>query len=159
MSSKNDLVIFGALGDLSNRKLFPALYQLDRAGLLDDSVRIAALARDDVSTPVFIEQLQVVLAQAFGETTFGETTFDKTTWRRFSLRLHYIKIDFSQKKQFLVLKQWLLAGRTAIYYLATPPSLFSPISKHLNAAGCVAADSRIVLEKPIGHDLKKFTRR
>ena len=149
MSSKNDLVIFGALGDLSNRKLFPALYQLDRAGLLDDSVRIAALARDDVSTPVFIEQLQVVLAQAF-----GETTFDKTTWRRFSLRLHYIKIDFSQKKQFLVLKQWLLAERTAIYYLATPPSLFSPISKHLNAAGCVAADSRIVLEKPIGHDLK-----
>ena len=78
MSSKNDLVIFGALGDLSNRKLFPALYQLDRAGLLDDSVRIAALARDDVSTPVFIEQLQVVLAQAFGETTFGETTLDKT---------------------------------------------------------------------------------
>ena len=154
MSSKNDLVIFGALGDLSNRKLFPALYQLDRAGLLDDSVRIAALARDDVSTPVFIKQLQVVLAQAFGETTFGETTFDKTTWRRFSLRLHYIKIDFSQKKQFLVLKQWLLAERTAIYYLATPPSLFSPISKHLNAAGCVAADSRIVLEKPIGHDLK-----
>jgi len=154
MSSKNDLVIFGALGDLSNRKLFPALYQLDRAGLLDDSVRIAALARDDVSTPVFIEQLQVVLAQAFGETTFGETTLDKTIWRRFSLRLHYIKIDFSQKKQFLVLKQWLLAERTAIYYLATPPSLFSPISKHLNAAGCVAADSRIVLEKPIGHDLK-----
>ena len=77
MSSKNDLVIFGALGDLSNRKLFPALYQLDRAGLLDDSVRIAALARDDVSTPVFIEQLQVVLAQAFGETTFGETTLTR----------------------------------------------------------------------------------
>ena len=148
MSSTTDLVIFGALGDLANRKLFPALYQLDRAGLLSDSVRIAALGRDDISTPAFIEQMHLVLQQA------SSATVDDASWQRFSRRLHYIKIDFAQKKQFLVLKEWLLAGRTAIYYLATPPSLFSSICKHLNAAGCVAVDSRIVLEKPIGHDLQ-----
>ena len=148
MSSTTDLVIFGALGDLANRKLFPALYQLDRAGLLSDSVRIAALGRDDISTPAFIEQMHLVLQQA------SSATVDDASWQRFSRRLHYIKIDFAQKKQFLVLKEWLLVGRTAIYYLATPPSLFSSICKHLNAAGCVAVDSRIVLEKPIGHDLQ-----
>ncbi|MFT5350057.1 MAG: glucose-6-phosphate 1-dehydrogenase [Gammaproteobacteria bacterium] len=149
MNSTIDLVIFGALGDLSKRKLFPALYQLDRAGLLDSSVRIAGLARDEINTTAFIEQVYLILKNAS-----GDSAFDEASWQSFSRRLHYIKIDFSQKKQYLILKEWLLEKRITIYYMATPPSLFGSICKHLQNADCVDSLSRIVLEKPIGHDLK-----
>lgn len=149
MSNNIDLVIFGARGDLSKRKLFPALYQLDKAGLLSDSVRIAGVAREDMDSIGFIQQTQESL-----KATLTETDWDEAVWRKFSQRLQYIRIDFSQKKQFSALKDWSLEKRTMIYYMATPPSIFGSICKHLNDAGCVDKSSRIVLEKPIGHDLK-----
>ena len=61
MNNNIDLVLFGAKGDLSERKLFPALYQLDRAGLLGDSVRVAGLARQDISSKEFIAEVEVNL--------------------------------------------------------------------------------------------------
>jgi glucose-6-phosphate 1-dehydrogenase len=148
MSSKIDLVIFGARGDLARRKLFPALYHLDRAKLLDSSVRIAAVAREDLNTPDFLDRIESTLKKSVG------SSWDQTVWERFSHRLQYIRIDFSIKKQFDHLKEWSLKNRTMIFYMATPPSMFAPICKHLNDAGCVDANARIVLEKPIGHDLK-----
>ena len=149
MNSNIDLVLFGARGDLSARKLFPALYQLDRAGLLGDSVRIAGLAREAISSSEFIEKTHENLKKVV-----SKSAWDEAAWQRFSRRLTYIKVDFSQKKDFLALKGWLVEKRTVIYYMATPPSLYGSISKHLDAAGCVDSLSRIVLEKPIGHDLK-----
>lgn len=148
MSSKIDLVIFGARGDLARRKLFPALYQLDRAELLDNSVRIAAVAREELDTPVFLQQMEATLKEAVGK------HWDEAVWTRFSHRLQYLRIDFSFKKQFEVLKQWSIEKRAMIFYMATPPSMFAPICKHLNDAGCVDDKARIVLEKPIGHDLE-----
>ena len=149
MSSNIDLVIFGACGDLSKRKLFPALFELDRAGLLTDSVRIAGVARQNMDTVVFIEQMHEAL-----KSSAKEGQWDETTWKRFSRRLHYIKVDFSQKKEFVALKEWAIDKRTIIYYLATPPSLYGSICKHLHDSNCVNAASRIVLEKPIGDDLE-----
>ena len=149
MNSNIDLVIFGARGDLSERKLFPALYQLDRAGLLGDSARIAGLAREDISSQEFIAKIQEGLQKVV-----PASDWDDAAWRRFSRRMSYIKVDFSHKKDFLALKEWLVEKRTAIYYLATPPSLYGSICKHLDAAGCVDKLARIVLEKPIGKDLK-----
>ncbi len=58
MSNNIDLVIFGARGDLARRKLFPALYQLDKAGLLTDSTRVAGVAREDIDSAEFIKQIQ-----------------------------------------------------------------------------------------------------
>ena len=149
MSNNIDLVVFGARGDLARRKLFPALYQLDRAGLLSDSTRIAGVAREAIDSAAFIQQIESLLKDT---PEIGE--WDEKVWAKFSRRLHYIKIDFSQKKEFAVLNQWIVDRRTVIYYLATPPSLFGPICKHLNDADCVDKTSRIVLEKPIGHDLE-----
>jgi glucose-6-phosphate 1-dehydrogenase len=146
MSNNIDLVIFGARGDLARRKLFPALFQLDKAGLLTDSTRVAGLAREDIDSAEFIKQIQVLLQDV--------SEVDEKVWTRFSRRLSYIKIDFSQKKEFSSLNKWTVDNRTVIYYLATPPSLFGPICKHLNDAGCVDKASRIVLEKPIGHTLE-----
>ena len=149
MNNNIDLVLFGAKGDLSERKLFPALYQLDRAGLLGDSVRVAGLARQDISSKEFIAEVEVNLKKHI-----PESDWDAATWRKFSRRLSYMKVDFSQKKDFLTLKEWLVAKRTAIYYLATPPSLYGSICNHLDSAGCVDTLARIVLEKPIGKDLE-----
>jgi len=148
MSNNIDLVIFGARGDLARRKLFPALYQLDKAGLLPDSTRISGVARENIDSAEFIKQTQLLLKNV---SESGE--WDEKIWVRFSRRLNYIKIDFSQKKEFSALNKWIVDNRTVIYYLATPPSLFGPICKHLDDAGCVDKKSRIVLEKPIGHDL------
>ena len=149
MSSNIDLVIFGARGDLSRRKLLPALYQLDKSGLLSDSTRIAAVARENIDSAEFIGQT-LELIKGIDD----NKDWDEKIWTRFSRRLHYIKIDFSQKKEFNILKEWSVHKRIMIYYLATPPSLFGSICKHLSDAGCVENKSRIVLEKPIGHDLK-----
>ena len=149
MSNNIDLVIFGARGDLAKRKLFPALYQLDKSGLLADSVRIAGVAREDMDSVSFIKQMHESL-----QATLPEADWDDTVWKKFSQRLQYIRIDFSQKKQFAALKEWSLENRTMIYYMATPPSIFGSICKHLNDADCVGKTSRIVLEKPIGHDLQ-----
>ena len=142
-------MVFGARGDLAKRKLLPALYQLDKAGLLAESTRIAAIAREAIDSVAFIQQTSDLLK---ANATTGD--WDEKVWTRFSRRLHYIKIDFSQKKEFASLREWIVNKRTMIYYLATPPSLFGPISKHLHDADCVASTSRIVLEKPIGHDLQ-----
>ncbi|HEY7775503.1 MAG TPA: glucose-6-phosphate dehydrogenase, partial [Kineobactrum sp.] len=148
MSSAVDLIIFGTRSDLSRRKLFPALYQLDRAGLLDDGVRIAGLARDDISNADFAADIEQTLREAF-----TKANIDDESCQRFCARLQYLYVDFSQPDQYSTIKQWLASDRIAIYYLATPPSLFGMISEHLGSAGCITHDSRIVLEKPIGHDL------
>jgi len=148
MRSKIDLVVFGARGDLARRKLFPALYQLDRAGLLDGGIRIAAVAREAIDTPAFLQSTEELLKSNLAK------DWDEQVWKRFSHRLQYLRIDFSRKQQFEALKQWSIPGRTLIFYMATPPSMFGPICKHLDSAGCVDQQSRIVLEKPIGHDLE-----
>ena len=93
MSSNIDLVIFGARGDLAKRKLLPALYQLDKAGLLPDSTRVAAVARENIDTVEFIKHTSELF-----KGLYGEDNWDEKVWSRFSRRLHYIKVDFSQKK-------------------------------------------------------------
>ena len=65
--SKIDLVLFGARGDLSRRKLFPALYQLDKADLLSDDTRIAAVARQELETKDFVEQIGEILKTNLGD--------------------------------------------------------------------------------------------
>ena len=149
MNSNNDLVIFGARGDLAERKLLPALYQLDRAGLLEDSMRIAGLARQEVTTEEFVGNTHENLHKYV-----PESDWDEECWARFSSRLTYVKVDFSKQEEYQNLKQWLNEQRTQIYYMATPPSIFGSICENLDGAGCVFDSSRIVLEKPIGHDLK-----
>ena len=87
MSSNIDLVIFGVRGDLARRKLLPALYQLDKSGLLSDSTRIAAVAREKIDSVEFIRQTEELIKE-----NAKEKGFDSKVWTRFSRRLHYIQI-------------------------------------------------------------------
>ena len=149
MKDNIDLVIFGSQGDLAKRKLLPALYRLDKAGLLPDNARIASVARHEISTNTYLSQVQENLQQVI-----PKKEWEYKVWTKFKRRLCYVKVDFSQKKQFNHISDWMEENRKVIFYLATPPSLYESICKHMASAGCVSENTRIVLEKPIGHDLR-----
>jgi len=144
-----DLIIFGASGDLSARKLFPALFQLYRAGLMPDDLRFAAIARDECSTDEFLERLRERMISGMGD----QGPCDTREWEAFAAYFTYIQADFSLPEDYSGLKEWLDDARTSLFYLATPPGLFAPICEHLHGGDCLTGDCRIVLEKPIGESL------
>ena len=149
IADNTDLLIFGAKGDLAARKLFPALYHLESCKLLPKDLRIITLARRPIATEAFLEALQQKI-----KTFIVEAHWQADTWQTFRERFSYIKLDFSQAEDYASLAQHLNEARTSIFYLATPPSLFGTICKNLGSGGCLQGESRIVLEKPIGHDLQ-----
>ena len=142
-----DLIIFGATGDLSARKLFPALFQLDAAGLLPDDLRIIAVARQEQTTEGFHHELLARMGNA------KRQSISDAAWQQFAQRLTYLSADFSTPSAFKGLQTSLSESRTSLFYLATPPSLFATICEQLSADGCLAGSCRIVLEKPIGESL------
>ena len=142
-----DLIIFGATGDLSARKLFPALFQLDAAGLLPDDLRIIAVGRQEQTTEAFHNELLARMRSA------KRQSISDTAWQQFAQRLTYMSADFSAPSAFSGLQAELSESRTSLFYLATPPSLFATICEQLSADGCLAGSCRIVLEKPIGESL------
>ena len=142
-----DLIIFGATGDLSARKLFPALFQLDAAGLLPDDFRIIAVARQEQTTEGFHHELLDRMGSA------KRQSISDTAWQQFAQRLTYLSADFSTPSAFQGLQTSLSESRTSLFYLATPPSLFATICEQLSADGCLTGSCRIVLEKPIGESL------
>jgi glucose-6-phosphate 1-dehydrogenase len=148
-----DLIIFGASGDLSARKLFPALYHLDKAGLLQDDLRILAIARNDVSVDTFLTGLRERMSAYM-----GNNPPDDTAWEKYCRRIDYIHADFSELENYTELKARLDDDRVSLFYLATPPSLFAPICEHLANSDSLTGDCRIVLEKPIGENLASSQR-
>ena len=142
-----DLIIFGATGDLSARKLFPALFQLDAAGLLSDDLRIVAVARQEQTSGGFHDDLRERMFQT------KRLEISDAAWQQFVKRLTYLSADFSRPDAFEALRESLSESRTSLFYLATPPSLFATICEQLNAGGCLSGPNRIVLEKPIGESL------
>ena len=142
-----DLIIFGATGDLSARKLFPALFQLDAAGLLLDDLRIVAVARQEQTSGGFHDDLRERMFQT------KRLEISDAAWQQFVKRLTYLSADFSRPDAFEALRESLSESRTSLFYLATPPSLFATICEQLHAGGCLSGPSRIVLEKPIGESL------
>ena len=145
----HSFVLFGALGDLSLRKLMPALYQLDHAQLLSEDLNIMAVARSAISIDELKQRIEHTLHQYIGADQLNAHSLS-----RFLQRLNYCQVDLTQAPDYVVLKQELASWHPQItYYLATPPSLYSDICQHLHGANAINEHSRIVVEKPIGHDL------
>ena len=144
-----DLIIFGASGDLSARKLFPALFQLERLNLLEDDLRIAAVARTQQSLEDFLPVLKGKMSSYMGNDAPTEEE-----WASFTQRFSYVSVNFSEPDQYSELRDWLDDDRVSLFYFATPPSLFAPICEHLSTTNCLAGDCRIVVEKPIGENLE-----
>jgi glucose-6-phosphate 1-dehydrogenase len=146
-----DLVFFGGTGDLTWRKLMPALFQAFRHHKLPEGGRILAVARDDRSD----EQYRGFIRERFAEVEPSKRPSDDE-FAEFAKMLHYRRMDLSRPEDYAGLKTWLdeRGADTAVLYLATSPYLFPAICEQLGAAGLNGPHIRVVLEKPLGHDLK-----
>ncbi len=143
-----DLIIFGALGDLFCRKLFPALYQLERAHLLHVDTRIIACAREELALPDYLQFIKKKLQ------TLLKEDLDEVAWLRLSLRLTYCSLDLTQLDHYTKLTDYVKpTERITISYFAIPPSIYTQTCQGLSGIGLTKQPSRVVLEKPIGHDL------
>ncbi|WP_312360405.1 glucose-6-phosphate dehydrogenase [Stutzerimonas balearica] len=142
------LALFGALGDLALRKLFPALYQLDRAGLLPDDTRVLALARESGDSAVHLATIAEHLRRHV-----AERDLDEAVLQRLLARLDYLSMDFRQREDFAALADLAGQAERIVAFFATPASVYGAICAGLAEAG-LAERTRVVLEKPIGHDLE-----
>jgi glucose-6-phosphate 1-dehydrogenase len=144
-----DILFFGALGDLTQRKLLPALYQLDRAGLLAADTRIIGLARG--SEPAASEATSEANLRRF----VSEQDLDTATVQAFLAKLQFLNFDFGAAQGYASLKTLLdeKPDRARVFYYSTAASIYGMISKNLHDSGCLDKECRVVLEKPIGHSL------
>ena len=145
-----DLVLFGGTGDLVWRKLMPALFQAFRHGTLPQGGRIIGVGRDDLSDQAYRELIR---------TRFDKVELAKRPsveeFARFAALLEFVRMDLSRPDDYTRLGT-TLAVRTAdtvVMYMATAPALFTTICEQLAAAGLNTPQTRVVLEKPLGHDL------
>ncbi len=145
-----DLVFFGGTGDLTWRKLMPALFQAFRHGKLPAGGRILAVARDEQSDDKYREWLRERFKEVEGDKRPSDDEF-----QRFASMVFYRRMDLSQPEHYTRLKEWLgeREADTVVLYLATSPHLFTQICEQLGAAGLNHPKVRVVLEKPLGHDL------
>ena len=152
------VVIFGASGDLTARKLIPALYHLFIGKQLPSPVRIIGFARREKTDEQWRTELRTALDQ------FSRTKpVDNAAWTEFAQNISYCVGDFSDAKAFTALKTQLAKfeneklQKNLLFYLATPPSQFAEVVEHLHNAGLLKRDNggfwqRLVVEKPFGHD-------
>ncbi|RYY82873.1 MAG: glucose-6-phosphate dehydrogenase, partial [Comamonadaceae bacterium] len=145
-----DLVLFGGTGDLAWRKLMPALFQAFRHGTLPADGRIIGVARDDLSN----EQYRALIQQRFAEVDLAKRPSDEE-FARFAELLQFQRLDLSRPQDYGRLKDRLQQrdADTVVMYLATAPNLFSTVCEQLAVAGLNTPATRIVLEKPLGHDV------
>lgn len=158
------IVIFGASGDLTARKLIPAFYHLFLSKAMPEPFRIVGFARREKSDEQWRGELREALDQ------FSRTKpVDENAWAEFAKNLRYCIGDFSDAGAFTRLKETLAGfdhpqlGNNILYYLATPPSQFARVVEHLHATGLLRLEGdgfwqRLVVEKPFGHDLPSAVR-
>ena len=145
-----DLILFGGTGDLAWRKIMPALFQAFRHGSLPADCRIVGVARDDLSD----EQYRTLIQSRFDQVEPAKQPTAEE-FQRFARLLGYLRMDLSNPADYARLGE-LLRQRPAdvvVMYLATAPALFITACEQIAAAGLNGEQTRVVLEKPLGHDL------
>jgi glucose-6-phosphate 1-dehydrogenase len=151
------IVIFGASGDLTSRKLIPALYNNFKKWRLSERVKVVGFAR----RPYTDDSFRAILRD--GVIKFSAESFDDTIWKKFSERLHYFQGNLDVTEDFPKLETYLktLEGGPSnrLYYLATAPEHYSIVVNELGMAGMAKQGQepelwrRIIVEKPFGRDL------
>lgn len=154
------MVIFGASGDLTSRKLFPALYNLARDGQLPSNFACVGFARREKTDDSFRDEMKNAVNQ-FSR----EKPVDEAIWGNFSQQIFYHRSEFhedagyeSLKKELENIDQKLGTKGNRVFYLSTQPSYFTTIVKKLKEQGLIYPEgegkwSRIIIEKPFGEDL------
>jgi len=147
------LIVFGASGDLARRKLFPALYDLAYEGLLPERYAIVGSGGSRLDDADFRERARGGIEE------FSRHRLDDGRWQAFARQLSYVAAPLDDPGAFAALRERLVvldaelgAEGRRLFYCATPPSAFPTIVRRIGEAG-VGDQGRIVVEKPIGHDL------
>jgi glucose-6-phosphate 1-dehydrogenase len=156
------LVIFGAAGDLSWRKLLPAVYNLNVDGVLPSNFAMVGFGMGEDGDP----DEWIRNRARDGIARFSRQALDESHWADFSRALFYVSGSFNDARAYAQLKARLEAldqqfgvPGSRVYYLAVPPPLVRTCLEHLKAAGMVTdtgnlqSFTRVIVEKPIGHDL------
>ncbi len=149
------IVIFGANGDLTKRKLLPALYRLAYERRLPASFAIIGNSRTPLSDDAFRDKMHESVKQFL-----EDSPFDEELWAGFARNLYYIGGDLNDPKMYADLgtKLGTLGKSNVLYYLSTQPSYYEPVADSLGAAKLAEHRPegwrRIVIEKPFGHDLQ-----
>jgi len=151
------IVIFGASGDLTWRKLIPALYNNFKKGRLSECANIVGFARRPYTDETFRAYLRDGVSQVSPE------TFDAAIWEKFASRLHYFQGNLEHGDDFPHLDEFLLKLESGpahrLYYLAVAPEYYGPVAGYLGAANMTRTNNelegwrRIIVEKPFGIDL------
>ncbi len=144
-----DFILFGGTGDLSIRKLIPALYFRHCEKQLPEDGRIIATARSDMDSDGFRALLGSDVRQHI-----DDQDFDAEAWQAFLERVYYYPVDVTNPDSYQPLVD-ALAGReehVRVFYLSVAPSLFTQITNGVHAAGLITDKSRVALEKPLGRD-------
>jgi glucose-6-phosphate 1-dehydrogenase len=149
-------VVFGASGDLTHRKLLPALLQLSRERLLHPKTAVVGFARRAMTDDEFRSELGVLAK---------ERGIAEAEWRRFAASLYYRPGTFENASDYAALREFIEGLErergtpgNRIYYLAAPPAAYPSIFDNLGASGLARAQrpdawTRVIVEKPFGHDL------
>ena len=156
MNKAISLVIFGATGDLTHRKLIPALYNLEYEGILPENLNVIAIGRRDYDTTMYTD----IMKKSTND--FSRFKMDDNVWAKFSKKLEYLKMNYSLEEDFKLLKDRLDSlnsknDKQNIYYLAVSPDHFEPIVSSLDKYGLGETNQthpRLVIEKPFGSDLE-----
>ncbi len=157
------LVIFGASGDLTKRKILPSLYRLQRNRLLPEKFFILGTGRTEMSTDQFREEVLSAVKNAFPK------DFDESTWKELVKRLDYCPIEYtvqetyaqSLKERLLQLEKKHKTEGNRIFYLAIPPTLYENVISNLGTTGLSREEggyTHAVIEKPFGRDLDSARR-
>ena len=149
------IIIFGASGDLTSRKLIPALFLLFKKGRLPPETRVVGVARTKYSSDDWRKDLTESTKK------FAGKQFDEAKWQEFAANIFYQPGDISNEGDIAALGKFLSElekdhPSTRLYYLATMPSLYGPAAAQLGKAGMAdesAGIRRLIIEKPFGTDL------
>lgn len=146
-----DIVLFGGTGDLVMRKLLPALYARDKAGDLMSTVRIICIGRNKKSNSDFLQMIE-----QNSKPHINNIILNNKSWQRFCTRIQYVVLNAQDSASYQNLVTIMRHNKNLlhVFYLATPPTLFSMICDNLSQFNLITSNTRVVLEKPFGHDLE-----
>jgi glucose-6-phosphate 1-dehydrogenase len=144
------LVIFGATGDLAQRMLWPSLHGLGRDGLLPETLKIIGCARSELAREAFHAQVADAIARHTPAADRSEDTVN-----RFLARIDYVAVDVAESASMAALAERIVTERNGdvLFHLSTAPRWYGSICAALGQAGLAGPGTRVMMEKPIGHDL------
>lgn len=147
MNKTISLIIFGATGDLTHRKLMPALYNLGNENLLPKNLTVIAIGRRDFNDNSYREDIKASIDK------YSRLHLKDKLWNEFSKKIKYLKMNYSNLDEYEILKSSLPSDSLNIFYLAVSPEHFVQIVNSIKSYDLGINQARLVIEKPFGRDL------